>query len=303
MTRSFNAETSLISSGAARRYLSVRNRARLGSSAVLTTVLSGALLAACTSGAAPSTPTPTAPAPASSVAAPPEPSDSASPTPRATPGETLSNILTNADGYRTQVEVTNMRVSTTSDVEDQKPGQALVTVYLSADATLTNLTPKHNVGSSGTLGVLPGWTRKSVICSASVQEAASSSFEAITIGGANQWNDEATEFCILKGLWAAPENKGTLAPNESRPLQLAQHLASAGGGYPPEYVQVPEKSLERVEAALNKPDFWIMMRYIGDYDVTNADGVCRDSSGGIAVVATTSVGKGLCARVVTDKSR
>ena len=244
------------------------------------------------------------PASASALPATPEPSDIVTPSESVTPaGETLSNILTDDAGYRTRAVVTNMQVSTTSDVANQKPGRAEVTVQLSADAVLTNLTPKHNVTSSGTLGVLPAWKRKSPPCAASVRQAARSSFEAITIGGANQWNDEATEFCVLRGLWAAPGKNGALEPNESRSLALAQNLASASGGYPPERVQVPEENLERVEAALNKPDFWIMMRYIGDYDVTNADGVCRDSSGAIAVVATTAGGKGLCSRIVTDGTR
>lgn len=291
-------------SSEARRSASARSRPGLGGLAIVAGGLSIVLLAGCTSAAAPSPSESSIQVSPSALPATPEPSDMATPS-ESVPvaGEKLSNVLTDDAGYRTRVVVTNMQVSTTSDVANQKPGRAEVTVQLSADAVLTNLAPKHNVTSSDILGVLPAWKRKSPPCAASVRQAARSSFEAITIGGANQWNDEATEFCVLRGLWAAPGKNGALEPNESRSLALAQNLASASGGYPPERVQVPEENLERVEAALNKPDFWIMMRYIGDYDVTNADGVCRDSSGAIAVVATTAGGKGLCSRIVTDGTR
>lgn len=243
------------------------------------------------------------PTPPSQSNTPPPASSEASESPTATQSsepapEVITNTLTDKDGYRSRVDVTSMSISADSDVSSQKPGQAMIYVTLGADATITNLTTGHNLTSTGAIDLAPAWKNNSIVCSKPVQELARGAFEALTIGGDYYG---APKFCALSALMGTGQGVKSLAPQQTTSLIFAQNPAAPGGGNPAEKVLVPEKNFEQVETALKHPDFWILMRYIGDYDVTNVDGVCRDSSGISAVVATTRGGAGLCTKVRTDK--
>ena len=257
-----------------------------------------ALLAACSAVPVPTSPVMTSPPPVVATDPPvPAPSDTGAP-----PGEVLTNVLTDSDGYRTRVEVSNLQVSTEHDVANQKPGLAQVSVYLSAEGKLTNLTRGHTLKGVGTVTVLPVWKAGSILCSPKIQRTAAASFETITVVGRNIWRNRADSFCALQGLRGDSFKLGSVEYQQTRPLPMAQYRVGFQDRNSPWGVSVPEDQLKRAEDAFKQPDSWFMLRSIDDDTASGVDGACKGGVGGlVVVVATTPQGSGLCARVITDR--
>ncbi|MFT3971438.1 MAG: hypothetical protein QM695_14480 [Micropruina sp.] len=216
-------------------------------------------------------------------------------------GEVLTNVLTDSDGYRTRVGVSNLQVWTEHDVANQKPGLAQVSVYLSAEGAVTNLTRGRTLKGVGTVTVLPAWKAGSILCSSKIQRTAAASFETITIVGRNIWKNGADSFCALQGLRGDSFKLGSVEYQQTRPLPMTQYRVGFQDRNAPWGVSVPEDQLKRAEAAFKQPDFWLMLRSVDDDTASDVDGACKGVGGLFVVVATTPQGSGLCARVITDR--
>lgn len=247
-------------------------------------------LAACSGGAAPAT---TSPPGYATASAPTIPVATRVPTPTASAvvGPSLSNILVDEDGYRTKVEVSNMTVTTQTDIENQKPGYAQVSLTLHAKATFTNLTEGRKA-SIGLVEVLPAWRIKSPVCGSSTRRATPQFWQSVTVAGKNVWHDESTDFCAMLGVAPDVMKVGRLEPEESSSHDLDATRAIAP--------VIPEKSLASLEVLFREPDFWILLRPTEQFRSNGKTGACF-SNDVFTVVDVTPGGQGFCVRVKTDK--
>jgi hypothetical protein len=206
----------------------------------------------------------------------------------------LKNTLVTESGHRIQVEIGERVIETSHDIENQKPGYALISVEMSADATFTNLTRRHRADPD-LLWVMPAWKSKSIMCDEDVREVAAAygrAYYIYSISGENVWHNDPKSFCTIEGVWV-PINSGvTLDVDETETIELSQSANSSS-------IMATEENLEAVEEALQSPDFWILNRNVSP-EQASAEGVCRDQARTRAVVAVTPVGKEICAKIKTD---
>lgn len=195
------------------------------------------------------------------------------------------------DGYRTKIEVTNMTIQTETDIEDQKPGLAKISIEMQAEGTFTNLTSGHSA-SIGQVQVLPAWRANSIVCTDATRKASSQAWRSVEVAGKDVWHTETDKFCAIEGMVRTDMNAGKIAPEASRTLDLMTYRAVEP--------IVPEKSLIKLDQAFQQPDFWILLRPTGGFRSNGKAGTCW-SDVVFSVVDVTSGGKGMCVLVDTDR--
>lgn len=172
-----------------------------------------------------------------------------SPPPALSEGASLSGQLETTEGYIFFFEYSDLVTTVSTNVVDQKPGKALVTISMEGVATVTNQTPGRNVTTSPA-SVLAVYAGSSPLCKGRLPGPQSPPIATVFTGG-----DE--EYCALES--DDPEPDFTLAEGESGTTTVSGYME----------VVVPETDLAIAEEDAAKPDFWAFdysRRFVEDYE-------------------------------------
>lgn len=235
----------------------------------------------------------------SSVYSPtPTPEESAS-SPSLSSEAALSNTFVDAKGYKSRQVIEGLSIETETNVEDQAPGEALISVHMTGESTVTNLTKNRKMVPNFSAWATPAWKSDSAMCDEDLMEMEASKGSKAYDGSADTTGKDG-KFCTLYGLHVViPPNviELKLEEGESKTRELTQNSRSSD-------ILVPEEDLDEIEEAVQNPDFWLMWRNVGhsvrwnDYPkaCVIVDGVYYN-----AVVDSTKGGEKVCKNVDTSK--
>lgn len=197
---------------------------------------------------------------------------------------TLSHSWTDKDGYSFTWDVRNPRISTTSNIEDQSPGEVLITAAIEGEVRVTNTTAERSA-SAPLMKLMAAFPADSMVCGAKGAGSAIKTmyYDDGTLGGFSE-----TGYCYLNGPnGISLDRELTAGESVSAPYATDFHFEYEGGD-----LIVEEKHLEQVLDELRNPTFWALSGS-DTLDPESADQHrCSASNGD--VVVTSAGGLHIC---------
>lgn len=146
----------------------------------------------------------------------------------------FGGAFTQSDGYSYEVTYSGLTTAFVSNVLDQAPGEARVTLTVSGTAEMTNTTPQRNFWTNAT-GLVAAFPESSPLCDVHALDTVYSS----------GWGTDDPGYCAFKA--GPPYGSGTgLGPGESGTQELWDEYSFV----------IAESDLARAEADASSPEFW-----------------------------------------------
>lgn len=205
----------------------------------------------------------------------------------------IAYAWTRADGYSFSVLVTDLTVAVATNVADQPPGDALLTMSVSGSGDFTNTTSGRNASPDWTQ-ISPVWPLSSTICQQGDRTATAELRRGVSDSFSQSDDTSPTGYCILMPRtlqFGARSSVDTLGPGESTEVPFDD------AGVPWEVsLIVDEGSLDSAVSEATQPAFWALIRGYGDLGVHQGYGarVCPVATS--TVVATSAPGRKVCAQ-------